>query len=269
MPLVFRRVESFEQLVHTLWIEAHASIPHDHTHTVAVVPFRADHHLPRAIIDARHRVGRVQQQVQNDLLQLDAIADDRRADRRPVPAAEPPGFSAGHSTTAQSPLASPRSGPPVRCVDSFLLNRARNRVITSDARLPSRIVRRAVSRAPSTSGRIGVQHPQARARVGDDAGQRLVDFVRDRRRQNSEARDSGHVRELRSGLVKCLLRQPARRDILNRRDVLQLTILVPRRMSDGMQVLDRVVRHQQTVLPLKVVGGRLVPGRPFSVRRTN
>ena len=37
-------------------------------------------------------------------------------------------------------------------VASFLPKRARNRVITSDARLPSRIVRRAVSRAPSTFG---------------------------------------------------------------------------------------------------------------------
>ena len=37
-------------------------------------------------------------------------------------------------------------------VNSFLLNRARNRVITSEARLPSRMVRRAVSRAPSMFG---------------------------------------------------------------------------------------------------------------------
>ena len=37
-------------------------------------------------------------------------------------------------------------------VNSFLLNSARNRVTTSEARLPSRIVRLAVSRAPSTFG---------------------------------------------------------------------------------------------------------------------
>ena len=37
-------------------------------------------------------------------------------------------------------------------VNSFLLKSARNRVITSEARLPSRIVRLAVSRAPSTFG---------------------------------------------------------------------------------------------------------------------
>ena len=35
---------------------------------------------------------------------------------------------------------------------SFLPKSARNRAITSDARWPSRIVRRAVSRAPSTLG---------------------------------------------------------------------------------------------------------------------
>ncbi len=37
-------------------------------------------------------------------------------------------------------------------MESLWLNSARNRVITSAARLPSRIVRRAVSRAPSMSG---------------------------------------------------------------------------------------------------------------------
>ena len=37
-------------------------------------------------------------------------------------------------------------------VNSFLLNKARNRVITSEARLPSRRVRRKVSRAPSRFG---------------------------------------------------------------------------------------------------------------------
>src|SRR5262249_60106032 len=37
-------------------------------------------------------------------------------------------------------------------VKSFLLNRARSRIITSEARLPSRIIRRAVSRAPSMFG---------------------------------------------------------------------------------------------------------------------
>ena len=36
--------------------------------------------------------------------------------------------------------------------------------------------------------RIGIQHPQAGAGIGDDARERLIDLVRDRRRQRSEAR---------------------------------------------------------------------------------
>src|SRR5262249_32699953 len=56
---------------------------------------------------------------------------------------------------------------------------------------------------------------------------------------------------LRSERAERVLRKSARRDILNRGDVLQLTILVPGRMSDGMHVLDRAVGHQQTVVPFE------------------
>ena len=49
------------------------------------------------------------------------------------------------------------------------------------------------------------------------------------------------------------------RHVLNRADVLQLTILVPGRMSDHVQVLDRVVGHLQPVLVFKVAA---VASRP-------
>jgi hypothetical protein len=49
----------------------------------------------------------------------------------------------------------------------FLSKSARNFVITSEARLPSRSVRREVSRALNV-WRNGVQHPQAGAGVCDD-----------------------------------------------------------------------------------------------------
>ena len=152
----------------------------------------------------------------------------------------------------------------LRSSASFLLNRARNRVITSDARLPSRIVRRAVSRAPSTFGgsAASIRRQVLALVMMPDSGwlsSCAIDAVK-----CSEAHHPGHMCKFAIGLVTCLFRQPARRDILNRRDVLQLTILVPGRMSDCMQVLDRVVRHQQTVLPFKVVAAVSLPGRPFS-----
>ncbi len=47
--------------------------------------------------------------------------------------------------------------------------------------------------SPLDVGRIGSQHPQTGACVGDNAGQRLIDFVRNRCRQGAEARHSAHV----------------------------------------------------------------------------
>ena len=190
------------------------------------VPFGSDHQLPRTIVDGAHRIRGVQKQVQDDLLKLDTIARDRR---KIVGKFRPQNHPVSLKFTqrqAQSPLVSASFRSTDSVVALFLAKSARNRVITSDARLPSRIVRRAVSRAPSTFGGIGGQHPQTGAGVGDDARQRLVDFVRDRRRQCAEARDPGHVCELRSGLAERLFRKPALRHILNRADVLQSTILV-------------------------------------------
>ena len=74
--VALRRVEGVEQLVHALAVEAHAGIPHAQAHTIAVVPFGSDQQLPRAIVHVGHRVGGVAEQVQDDLLELDAIAGD-------------------------------------------------------------------------------------------------------------------------------------------------------------------------------------------------
>src|SRR6266566_4195074 len=52
--------------------------PASHTHTIAVLPFGSDQQLPRAIVHVNHRVGGVSEQVEDDLLELDAIADDGR-----------------------------------------------------------------------------------------------------------------------------------------------------------------------------------------------
>jgi hypothetical protein len=75
--VALRRVKSVKQLVHILAVETRASVPHGHAHTIAALPFGSDQQLPRAIVDADHRVRGVAEQVQNDLLELDAIASDR------------------------------------------------------------------------------------------------------------------------------------------------------------------------------------------------
>ena len=87
----------------------------------------------------------------------------------------------------------------VSSVNSLLPKSARNRAITSDgavaiANRPPRGFARAVD-----VRRIGVQHPQARAGVGDDARERLIDLMRDRGGQGAQGRDSRRHGRARSG----------------------------------------------------------------------
>ena len=71
------RAKGIEQLVDALAIEPHAGIPHAHADTIAVLPCGSDQQLPRPIVDANHRVRGIAEEVENDLLVLDAIANDR------------------------------------------------------------------------------------------------------------------------------------------------------------------------------------------------
>ena len=73
-----RRVEGVEELVHAQRVDAQPGVPHGHTHTVVVLSLGPDRQLPRAIGHLAHRFDRVEQQVQDDLLELDTIASDER-----------------------------------------------------------------------------------------------------------------------------------------------------------------------------------------------
>jgi hypothetical protein len=77
-PIGLGGVERFEALVHALSVQAHAHILDAQAHSIAFVSLGSDQHLSWAILDVAHRVCRVQEEIQNDLLQLNAIAYDRR-----------------------------------------------------------------------------------------------------------------------------------------------------------------------------------------------
>src|SRR5690348_14374500 len=76
--VLFRRVKCFEQSVHSLRVEAKSRILHGQSHVIFFVSFGSNHQLPRAIVDAAHRLCGVPEQVQDDLLQLDTIPCDMR-----------------------------------------------------------------------------------------------------------------------------------------------------------------------------------------------
>ena len=72
--------------------------------------------------------------------------------------------------------------------------------------------------------RIGIEHPQARTGVGDDARERLVDLMGDRGGQGAQGRDSRHMGELGAGLAQGLLGDHALRHVLKGADEHRATL---------------------------------------------
>src|SRR5437773_4174852 len=69
-----RRVERVEEPVRALALKTHPGIPHGQEHAIACVASGTDEQLPGPALDRAHRIYGVANQVQNDLLQLHAIA---------------------------------------------------------------------------------------------------------------------------------------------------------------------------------------------------
>ena len=78
MPPVFVVKKASSSSSPLAGIRASAGIAHAQSDTLLVAARDRSSELPRPILDARHRLGGVPQQVQDDLLQLDPIARDRR-----------------------------------------------------------------------------------------------------------------------------------------------------------------------------------------------
>ena len=210
------------------------------------------------ILDAAHRVQGVPQQVQDDLLELDPISCDTGDVATEFRSQNHPAFLK---------FALQKRNHLVRgLVEIYRFVR---RVLLAKERTQSRDhIRRTVgiaNRAPRGLARavdiwrIGSQHPQTGTGVGDDARQRLVDFVRDRRRQCSKARDPGHVRELRPDLAECLFRESALRDVLNRADVFKVTAFVSGPMSNNPR---QDLRRLAVTQPCPAIDHKLADGLP-------
>src|SRR5215467_4260886 len=172
----FRCVEGVEQLVHVVGVDAHASIPHAHADTIAVLPFGSDQQLPRAIVHVNHRIGGIAKEVQDDLLELDPIAGNGREILGELRLKD----DAVSLQVAQRQCDDlPRDLVQVyRFNRRFLLAKqrthARDHVSGTVAiadRPPCGFARALDVR------RVRGEHPQTGTRVGDDARERLVHLV--------------------------------------------------------------------------------------------
>jgi hypothetical protein len=71
-------IERFEESIRRLRLKADSQIFDADAHPIPFISFSSNQQLPRAIIDGAHRVRSVAEQIQNDLLKLNAITSDRR-----------------------------------------------------------------------------------------------------------------------------------------------------------------------------------------------
>src|SRR5580700_5200459 len=71
-----RRVEGSEKLIRSLRFEADSNVGHAEAHSIIAIWFSSNQQIPRTIIDCAHGVRSIAKQVQNDLLELNAIAGD-------------------------------------------------------------------------------------------------------------------------------------------------------------------------------------------------
>src|SRR5208282_6584204 len=72
----FRRIKRFEQLLHRIRFDTHPRVPHIQADMIALISLRFNEYLPRTFIYPAHRVRGVQEDVEDNLLKLHAIADD-------------------------------------------------------------------------------------------------------------------------------------------------------------------------------------------------
>ena len=213
--IALRRVERLEQSFGSFGPEADAGIAHGEANLPVFVTVGPNQQKPRTVVDGAHRIRGIAQEVHDHLLELDTIAGDQRQFVGQ--------FGAQHHSTAlqiaddsamTSRAASLRSSGST--VTARLVNSARNRAITSAARLPSRIVRRAVSCAPSTfGGSAASMRRHVLALVMMPASGWLTSWA-------IEAVNAPRLmmrvtlRKLRSQLLERLFREPALRDVENR-----------------------------------------------------
>ena len=160
--------------------------------------------------DSHHRVRGVAEQVQDDLLELDAIAGDDR---------EIIGELRLKNDAISLKVAQRQRDDLSRGV--VQIERLQRELPLAEQRTQARDhVRRAVAianRAPRGFARavdvrrIGGQHPQTGAGVGDDARERLIDLMSDRGGQGAHGRDSRHMRELGAEPCSAPPRRPCSR----------------------------------------------------------
>src|SRR5918993_514529 len=169
-------IKCVEKLVRALSVDSHAGVPNAHTHAIAILPFCSDHQPPRSILHVNHRVRGVAEQIQDDLLELNTIAGYVREAVSELRLKHDP---------VSLKVTSRQRYDLLKCL--VQIQRLEPELLLAEERTqPCNHLRRApaIANGPPRRlarsldvRRIGIQHPQARTGVRDDARKRLVDLM--------------------------------------------------------------------------------------------
>jgi hypothetical protein len=175
----FGRIERFEDLVCSLRRETDSRVFHAEPDLVPFSPFSSNQQLSRAIVDCAHRVSSISKHIQDDLLKLDAVTDDKREVIRKL---MPQNHAASLDLSQRQCRHLSNRFIQVHRFGRRLFLAVKRPQSRDYVRGPVAIANRAPGRFPRALDvwGIGGKHPQAGAGIGDDSRERLVDFVRDR-----------------------------------------------------------------------------------------
>ena len=234
---------------------------HRDQNLACIILARPDHQLARPVRDRLHRFNAVDDEIEDDLLQLDPIAEDRGKGRGEFHSQRHP--VAGQFVMQQAD----------HLVDDFIdverrlligsLVDQRADALDHFAR-PVAVLDDGLHRAARflQVGRVAVEPAQAGCGVGDDGGQRLVHLMGDRGGELPERRHARDMRKFRLRLMQLLFGSLARRDVRHRADKFDAAGCIRYRMRRGMDMFDRAVGHQQPIFVIEIlaVAGRAVDG---------
>src|SRR5262249_32569924 len=233
-------------------MQARAGIPYGDPYRLPVFRERPNQQLAWTIARTAHGLDGVDDQIEDDLLQLDAIRQDAWRLTPIIGEANlQPDIAALHFAARQGHDLAYR----LVDVDPVLLRR-RFRREGADAAddLPRSMTLRGDTRdrLPRFLQLLRGEPAQARTGVIDDGSQRLVDLMGNRRGHLPQHGDPRRMGQVRLRLPQRLLGLLARGDVHDRADVLEGARFIFHGMGQDVDGLDRPIGQEQAMLEIEI-----------------
>ena len=224
-----------------------------------------DYQFARPVRDRLHRFHAVHDEIEDHLLQLDAVAEHLAQGRGEF---HPQRHSVAGQLVMQQrndlvddfidierrPLIDGLVDQPADALDHLARPVA---VLDDGLHRAARLVQ---------VGRVAVEPALTGCGVGDDGGQRLVHLMGDRGGEFPQCRHARNMRKFRLRLMQSFFGSLSRGDIRHRSDKFDAIRCIRYGMRRRMDMLDRTVGQQQSIFVIEIlaVAGRAVDGSLYA-----